>query len=537
MTNPSPSVATIAAIVAATTKDPRALALAAASDPMPSALERSPYARIQWRHGLDVDPDLQKAVVDDNTIAAREYPALTSEMHASLLDPDGTKPLARPSPIGRTVMETLTSHKDWPTLCDASQAHPTIAREATVSLASAVRDALARAGATSNTDAREALAKLDAAREALKRAREAQRNAKTPDEQREALRKATEAATAEERAASELAKAEGIAARCATDPSIASAIASAKEHAKEQAEAVHLYDAMLGDGTGVGGPNRPVPDDVVKALGPHAARMMKLVSAFRAAIAQGRATRHVRGREGMIGVTTGGLNHVTDLTAMSLASLSGALGAPMAALTRLSIVEGSVQVIEKGGGIARDGHVVLVVDKSGSMSANNYAPDTWASGLAMAMLIEARKDNRVAGLVVYDGDVRFEGLITDAASLARAVVAISEPASGSNNERAALHAASRLLAAMPLGGDPADVIFLTDGRWQASNLTGTMFAPNASTQGGGKHPRLKGCFIGGAAPVGAGFAETWELRSVSDADGNISTDAMSLGVTIAKGTV
>lgn len=500
---------------------------------MPSALERSPFARMQWRHGLDVDEALQRAVIDDNTVASREYPALTAEMHASLLDPDGVRPLSRPSPIGRTVMETLTKHPDWQTLCDAASAHPTIAREATVSLASAVREALQKAGATANTDAREALAKLDAARAALERARKAERDARTPEEQRDAARRVVDALTAEERAKADVNVAEGIASRMAKDPSVATAIAQASKDAEEHAEAVYLYDAMLGDATGVGGPGRAVPDDVVRALGPHAARMMKLVGAFRAALAKGRETRHVRGREGMVGVTTGGLEYVADLTTMSRLSMSGTLGAPLASLARLSLVEGSAAVVEKGGGIARDGHVVVVVDKSGSMSINNYGPDMWASALALAMLLEARKDDRSAGLVIYDGDVRHAFLVTDAASLARAVLALAEPADGSNNEHRALVATSKLLASMPHGGDPADVVMLTDGQWQASNLEGTDFAPGK----GSLRARLKGCFIGGAEPPGAGFAETWTLASASDADGNITDDAFALGVTIAKGTV
>lgn len=501
---------------------PRTVRLDAAADPLPVATERGPIARLHWRHGLDVDADLARVAVDTEiapgALAPSEWPALLSEAHASLLDPAGCAPLARPSPLGREVMGALQAADAWQALADASKAHPLVAREAVVGLADVVLAALKRAGAKTETDTSRSLADLEAARAALERARERARAATTPDEKRDALRASVEAQAAEERARGALAAAEGIAKRAGGHLDAAGeAIARVAREATERAEAAHAFAAALGDGTGVGGAS-PIPDAVLASVTPHVTAMLKAVGALRKALSEGRASRHVRGREGMVGVTHGGLNDAADLTTLALAGLTGALGSGYAALTRLALAEGRADVVEKGGGIAREGDVVVVLDKSGSMRG---ARQEWAGALALAVMLEARADGRTCALVTYDGTVRHSIVVDSQATLAAAVVAATEESGGDNNEHAALTEAAACLARMPHGGDPADVLMLTDGQWEAGNLAGVNL----------DRARLRGCFIGGKAPEGAGFASTWELRAVG------GKDATDLAVEIARSIV
>jgi Mg-chelatase subunit ChlD len=216
----------------------------------------------------------------------------------------------------------------------------------------------------------------------------------------------------------------------------------------------------------------------------------------------------------MTGQAQGGLADVGDLTSLSLAGLGGHLGATFAALTRLALVESRADVVEKGGGNARNGDVVVVVDQSGSMSG---ARALWAGALALAVILEARADDRRCALVTFDDIVRSSIVVDSPASLAAAVVALSTQSDGGTGLSGAMRAAVAALAAMPHGGDPADVLLVTDGAWSASALDA--FPDRA---------RLRGVFIGGSAPAESKFASTWEIQATQGAD------ATDLAVKIAS---
>jgi hypothetical protein len=504
---------------APTTLDARALALAAASDPAPVAVERGPVARLHWRHGLDVDTALADAATCETV--PREVPALLAETHAELLDPAGVRPLAQPSPVGREVLGVLRSSPRWRELCDASRAHPLVAREAVLALHGAVLGALTTAGASRETDTRQALADLEAARAARERAKrlaDEARKAGDAPKAREALRAGVTAQAAEERARGALAAAEAIASRTASTLADGDAVARVADKAAKRCDDLATLTAALGTGSGVGGDRAP-PDALLRMLSKdEVKRMLRMVGALRAALARGRASRHVRGREGMVGVTVGGLAHVADLTPLSVAMLSGAVGPGAAALARLDLAEDRAAVIEKGCGLSRSGHVLVVVDQSGSM---RDAREEWASAVALAIILEARADGRVCGLVTYNGAVRHSGLVDSAKSLGAAIEALCRGSIGDNNEHAALVEASRLLRTMPHGGDPADVVMVTDGQWHAANTAGVDL----------DRTRLRGVFIGGTAPEGMGFASTHEVRAVEGAEGH------EAAVTICEGVV
>ena len=501
--------------------DQRAARLAAAADPAPAAVERGPVARVHWRHGLDVDPALAGAVVD-HPDAPAELPALLAECHADLLDPRGVRPLERPSPLGREVRAALHGHDAWATLRDAAQAHPMIAREAVCSLADVVRDACRRAGARAGDDTRASLADLERARERVRLATQAERDARAardPTALREATREAIAAREAQERAEGAHARAEGIAARAGEAVEDAGlAVANIAAAATERADAAHAYAAAVGSGTGVGGV-LPVPDDVVKALTPEVVAVLKRIGALRRALAAGRASRHVRGYEGIIGIGDGGIDRAADLTPLALASLGGYLGPHHAALTQLDLVRGQAPVVERGGGPAREGHVLLVVDQSGS---THGAPAVWIAALALTILLEARQDGRVSGLVCFDDGVSYADVVDSPASVAAALKALCSPGYGGTDVRGALGAAEALLGRMPMSGDPADVVLITDGVWDAADAAG--FPDRA---------RLAAVFVGGGAPPAADavLSRAWEVRAVEGAD------ADALAVEIAASIV
>lgn len=479
-----------------------------ALDPAPSAVERGPLARLHWRAGLGVDPALS-AVVVDGAMGA-EWPALIAETHARLLDPAGLRPLATPSPIGRHVGAALEATPAWQTLCDAAALHPGIARETTAALASVVRTAVVAAGAA-KTDARATAGDLSTARARLAAARSAVDATRKAGAKPTAanLAEAVAAATAEERAAGAVVAAEAAGERAGVSvASQAAAVAAIASQAGEAADGVRALIACgMGDAIGAATAGE-VPDDVVRALTPDVVKLMKLIGALRESLREGRASRHLPGREGVLGQSVGGLADVGDLTALSRAALSGALGAGMASLARLQLVQGRAATLEKGGGHANKGDVVVVLDQSGSMAG---ARALWANALALAVVLEAQSAGRHAAVVTFDGAVRTTAIADGPTGTRAALRACLGAPDGGTNLRAALTAARDTLALMRRSGAPADVLLITDGDWTADALTGW---PSTTP--------LRAVFVGGDAPAEARFTSSWSVNAVDGADGQAS---------------
>jgi hypothetical protein len=486
-----------------TTHDPHKLRLAA--DPAPSTINRGAIARLHWRHDVENTDEVARIALDPSVISA-EYPAILAETHARLLDPEGVAPLSRPSPIGAAVAHKLTTSPDWQRVADAAALHPSIAREAVVGLAKEIASAL-KASQADRLDGRGLLDDLLAARRELEAARK--RKAANPGDV-EALRAAVEAGKTEEKSAGAYAAASKAGDRIAKDEALAVAVAVAAGKAEDTSALLRLVmDAGIGSALGIHDPTS-IPQDVIDLLFPHMAEMLRMVGALRLALREGRTARHLPGREGMLGPDLGGLDRVGDLMPQSRAALAGAFGPSLAALERLRLIQGRAAVVEKGGGKATHGDLVVVVDKSGSMAA--HKKNTWASALAMAIVLEARTQNRVVGLVTYDGGVRASILVDSPVSLRFALEAIAKNAGGDNNEHAALKAASALLASMRKAGDPADVLMITDGEWLASNMDGVAL----------DRARVRIACVGGVPPTGAHFASVWQL------DDMIATTANAL---------
>lgn len=504
------------------TLTPRDIKIEAASDPIPSSVERGPVARAHWRHGLANDEAFAATVVDTADTPA-EWSSVLAETHASLLDPQGSTPLPSPSPLGVAVSEALRGTEAWAPLCDAARAHPMIAREAVGELAGAVLDALKSAGAKPDTDTRVSLADLEAARRALDEAREALKRTNadpkaTREQLRDAQRAVVDARAKEERAEANANRDAGIARRTGaalSSEETEAIVAGLAAKAEGRAHALHAYSNAAGSGAGIGG-SSTISDAVVKALTPEIVKILEKIGALRKALQAGRAARHVRGREGMKGQAHGGLADVADLTALALAGVSGMLGPEYAALTTLALVEGRADVIEKGGGIARNGHVLLVADQSGSTAG---ARQQWIAALCLSVALEARADGRTVGLVTFSDRVTAEIVIDSPASFVAALKALTSPDYGGTDVRAALAAAARLLARMPHGGEPSDVLLVTDGAFDASEAAGF---PETS--------RLRACFIGGSAPAGIKLASAWEVRAVDGKEGDAA--ALEIAQTI-----
>jgi hypothetical protein len=510
------------------------------TEPAPSTRERSAYARVTYPAAL-----ADHAALVDVASDPGEAAALVAETHAALVDPDGGRDLPAPSAIGAAVARALRAAPEWQALADVAAGSPRIAAEATATLAPAIRAALVRAQA-GRTDGRGAGLALAAARARLERARAAAAAARAEADAAEAAADAVATDPAADDAALDAAEDAADAARAAADaagrdaadaadaadragaacqaagavagridatagPAVAAAVAAA---ARVAGEAAADHAALAGCGLAAAmGADTPdeIPGDVVDALrGADLRALLRLVGALRAALRAGRATRHLPGRDGVVGRDVGGLDRIADLAPMTRAALAGHLGGGLASLAALRLVQGTAAIVDRGGGHAHRGHVAVVVDLSGSMEG---ARATWARALALAVVLEARAEHRAAAVVTYSGTVRGTALADTPAGMADAVRLLCAPASGGTATGAALAAALAALRQLPRSGDAADVLLVTDGDWTADAVAGYPTAPGS--------PRLRVVTVGGAMPpdVSPAVAEAWTVDVVEGAEG------------------
>jgi hypothetical protein len=491
---------------------PADISLRRALDPAPSAIERGPTARLHWRHGLGVDKALRTEVLDP-TLSA-EWSAVLAETHARLLDPAGVRDLASPSPVGAAVGAALENDPSWPGLVAAASLHPLVARETVAALAPLVRSAVTQAGAA-KVDSRHTLQDLQAARKRLEEAR--QHADEASDDRAEALQEAVDAGEAVERASAKHQQA--AAAADGVEPAMASKTGAVAALLATAQKAVGALQAVMSSGLGhaLGATDAAaVPDDVVELLTPEVVQMLKCVGALRASVREGRTTRHLSGREGMLGPDVGGLDRVADLMPMARAALAGHLGDEMCDLALLRLVQNRADVVEKGGGRANEGDVGLVLDQSASMRG---ARAMWANAVAIAILLEAQLQGRHAVLVTF-GEAVIGTAIVDGPTGLRQALKLCCAASDSNgtNVPVALDAVLKGLKGLRRGGVGADCVLATDGEWNATD------ADRWPT--GHAAPKLHAVFLGGAAPKGTRLDHAW---SVDVADG-----AADVAVAITK---
>lgn len=496
------------------------------TDPIPSTLERGPIARIHWRHGLDTSLDLfHEATKKDNS---PEMPAIMAETHARLLDPDSCKPIARPSPMGLATVGQLSKLPEWQNLADSCACHPSIARDAVVSMAPHIRQAIIGAGAQA-TDSRklmdEAIRLRKAAEEARKAVlltKEGKADVSTP-EGREKMKAANDTARKAEGADAALQGAEMAASRIAASAKagggLAAALTRAADEAKETSQALNqILTAGLGSALGMGS-LQAAPDDLVKLMTREVASMLRMVGALRLALRKGREAKHMSGRNKRVGRDVGGLSDMADLTSHTKAALAGAMGEDLSMLARFKLVRSRAGIHARKGAKAEKGDVLVILDQSGSMSGDR---ERWAGALALAVILEAREDNRLPALICYSGDVRAHMVIDSPSKMRDAMQAICAGSGGSNNEhRAFLCAAREVLPKMKEGGSRADVLLITDGQWQSSNIRGVKLPEGI---------KLRAVFIGGECPEGLDLASAWSL----DAEEVTTTDGQNVAIKIAQ---
>jgi hypothetical protein len=501
------------------------LAFRRALDPAPSSIERGAAARLHWRTGLGIDSDL-RAVATDGALSP-EWSAVLAETHARLLDPAGVRPLATPSPIGAAVGKALENDPSWAGLVAAASLHPYVARETVRDLAPLVRSAVVGADAA-KLDSRRTLESLQDARKRLAEARaraDAAKAAGDADGHVEALKDAVEASDAEQVAAGAYqqasAAADQVGQRIAKQGAALASLLAASTQVADGLAAV--MSCGLGHALGAHSA-ADVPSEIVEALTPDVVALLQLIGALRSALREGRSTRHLPGREGMLGPDVGGLDRVGDARPLTLASLAGHLGEALRSLTLLQLVQGRAAVVEKGGGKANDGHVVLVLDQSGSMQG---ARALWANALALAIVLEAAQQNRAAVVVAFAETVRGTVVVDGPTGLREAFALCCRESDGAGtNVAAALVAAREGLARLPMAGRAADVVLATDGEWGLAALAGW---PTGETA-----PRLQAVCIGGDVPAGAEAVldAVWHVDASADVKGG-----GGLAVSIARTVV
>jgi uncharacterized protein with von Willebrand factor type A (vWA) domain len=143
----------------------------------------------------------------------------------------------------------------------------------------------------------------------------------------------------------------------------------------------------------------------------------------------------------------------------------------------------------------------VILDQSGSMKG---ARALWAGALAVAVLLEAHADGRHVAVVTFSGAVRSVVVVDSAVTMHAALTAVLMAPAGGTCLRPALDAAAAALGRMRKSGDPADVLLITDGDWQANALA-------SWTSDAARRARLRGVFVGGAAPEGSGLLDAWSV--------------------------
>lgn len=475
---------------------------------------RGPLAQVTLRSrdtlaALDV-------IADRGAGRVGEWASAVAETHARLVDPAGCRPLppGAGSSWGASAMSTLTGLPTWGELRAASALHPSIARDAArdlcAALATAIRlDDVPRDGAATSPEA--AQGALDDAQRDLGEARAAfdaldgdgdgdgapddgddapdadadapdgvgtrrgrgRGRGRSPAQVRDRLRAATDAVEAARR---DLHRAQGRRtalsdrARQAHDQ-IARAAQVAAQAASARATACRtLSEAGIGDSTGCFG---GLPDDLVDAVArtPGLAAILRECGAIREAARSARVSPIVPGREGMVGPSTGGLRDVADLRPLESAALAGGLGRAMQVAALVRLVGDRAATSAKGGGGGERGDVVVLVDRSGSMSGPR---ETWARALALAITVDAVREGRRVAVSLFDDVATPAVVVRSVADLPAIVRTLSGGSNGGGTTVAsALAEAHRALPHLRHGGRGADVLLITDGEIRDDEVTAT----------------------------------------------------------------
>jgi uncharacterized protein with von Willebrand factor type A (vWA) domain len=104
------------------------------------------------------------------------------------------------------------------------------------------------------------------------------------------------------------------------------------------------------------------------------------------------------------------------------------------------------------------GPLVVALDKSGSMDGPR---DIWATALALALLDQAQRENRMFALLLFDAGVKYEAIVKPTEPLPEA--ALFQGCAGGTSIDAALARALKIIETHPGALRKSDVVLVTDG--------------------------------------------------------------------------
>ena len=104
------------------------------------------------------------------------------------------------------------------------------------------------------------------------------------------------------------------------------------------------------------------------------------------------------------------------------------------------------------------GPLILALDKSGSMEGPR---DMWATALALALLDQAQRENRVFALLLFDAGVKYEAIVKPREPLPEA--ALFQGCGGGTSIEAVLTRALAIIETHPGALRKSDIVLVTDG--------------------------------------------------------------------------
>jgi hypothetical protein len=104
------------------------------------------------------------------------------------------------------------------------------------------------------------------------------------------------------------------------------------------------------------------------------------------------------------------------------------------------------------------GPLVVALDKSGSMDGPR---DIWATALALALLDQAQRENRMFALLLFDAGVKYEAIVKPAEPLPE--LALLQGCAGGTSIEAALARALKIIETHPGALRKGDVVLVPDG--------------------------------------------------------------------------
>jgi uncharacterized protein with von Willebrand factor type A (vWA) domain len=104
------------------------------------------------------------------------------------------------------------------------------------------------------------------------------------------------------------------------------------------------------------------------------------------------------------------------------------------------------------------GPLVVALDKSGSMEGPR---DIWATALALALLDQAQRENRVFALLLFDAGVKYEAIVKPRDPLPE--VALFQGCGGGTSIEAVITRALAIIETHPGALRKSDIVLVTDG--------------------------------------------------------------------------